>query len=113
MTPPVGIVNVPIDDFIDIDVFCETSNRKYGKAFSSVRVRDSGHFRNSVRWNVTLAVGTSGFKHLVITEENTSTITFISFIRQQLDRLVVVEPGRRKVFLWDNLNVHYCDEVYS
>ena len=56
---PAGIRNIPRRDWIDLDeagIFVETANRKTGKAYIGIRVREEGPYNHSEKWNLTMAI---------------------------------------------------------
>ena len=113
---PFGIADVAARDMIDIDeavVTAEDAKRGYGKSFMFHRVRYYGPYsREGGSVRVIMAVSGDpdlGYRFADIQEERGGT-TFDEFYRM-IDRislyLSVNQPGRRFVFLMDNLNVHH------
>jgi transposase len=105
---PLGRVGIPIVDLLDYDeaaFFLETANRKEGKAYVGVRVREEGPYGHSQKWTLKLCVGPGVFKHFAFTKEaGTSKAAFRLFISSMLPRLAV---GPQRTILMDNLESHY------
>jgi hypothetical protein len=60
MPPPAGIFGIPRRRLIDVDevgFLLQRANRKYGHAYSGVRVRKPGNYGRDVNITVFLAVG--------------------------------------------------------
>ena len=56
---PVGIKNIPRRDWIALDeagIFVRTANRKTGKAYIGIQVREEGPYNHSEKWNLTMTI---------------------------------------------------------
>ena len=110
--PPLGILNIPRNEFIDIDeagVQLGLANRTQGKSFCGVRVRSSGPYSRSEKWTLILAIGYTGLKHFRFSQDpGTTAQIWVDFIRGLLAR---IQPGTRITFLWDNLISHFSAEA--
>ena len=124
--PPVGIHQIPLRRFIDVDEAgftlsaCES---KYGKAVTCVRVRDTGHYKRGQRnlslilavepGNPTLPPHCYGsiqnprkWWHMTVTSVN--QVVFAEFIDSMLSDIESnpVPGDDEKILLWDNLSAH-------
>ena len=117
MTYPYGVIGTPRQSLIDSDecgIILERTNRKIGKAYCGVSVREAGkYYRNGEKWTLILAVDCSrvvGFRFKKVA--GTSVDEFNSFLR---DDVLVNLPlnGPRRTFMWDNLKSHLNNQVYN
>jgi hypothetical protein len=110
--PPMGIIGVPLAEFVDIDecaIFFETADRTHGKAYTSVRVRDAGPHGYNQKWTLMMAIDPFGFMHLRIdTNVGTTSLMFADFVDNVNQRL---QGTGRRTYLWDNLSSHHADMV--
>ena len=113
---PFGIANVAVEDLIDIDeavVTADDAKRGYGKGFLIDRVRYHGPYARQ-GGSVRVIMGISGDPQLgyrwTDIQEGRGGTTFIEFYNI-IDRISLDlnqrHPGRRFVFMMDNLNVHH------
>ena len=113
---PYGIADIAARDMIDIDeavVTADDGARRYGKSFCLHRVRYHGPYSRE-GGSVRVILGISGDPQLnyrwAEIEEQRGGTTFEDFYRI-VDRISADlqqrHPGRRFVFLMDNLNVHH------
>ena len=118
MAFPIGIADIPRRCIIDLDecgIFLETTaNRKYGKAYSGLRVREPGPYSKSEKWNLLLAVcGEDGYQGgdarrwadmwLV---GGTTVSKMLHFVRSILQDIGPATQNNFYVFTMDNLNSH-------
>ena len=123
MSYPLGIADISRADMIDLDecgIFVETANRKHGKAYVGVRVKEPGPYSKSEKWNLLLAIcGENGqigapsrrWRKLWL-DGGTTNDKMIAFIREILDDIGPALPGHRRMcFTMDNLNSHHNIQV--
>ena len=113
---PFGIADVAARDMIDVDeavVTADDAKRGYGKSFLFNRVRYHGPYsRDGGSVRVIMAISgdpTLGYRWTDIQEQRGGT-NFAEFYNM-IDRVSLYlnqhQPGRRFVFLMDNLNIHH------
>ena len=112
--PPVGIVGVALEEFIDCDeaaVFLKMVNRKYGKAYITSQVRETEPYGHSQKWTMILAISPfQNLRHMRFDNNQGTTIEiFEEFLRDLIARL---PRGIRFCFLLDNLKAHFSDQIY-
>ena len=109
---PAGIADIPKDDWIDYDkagIFVETANRKSGKAYIGVRVREEGPYNHSDKYTLTLAISgdIAGERWLDFERKAGTTVNdcyeFILVILVSIGRGTA---QRRRLFTMDNLLAH-------
>ena len=112
MNYPAGIADIPKQDWIDIDeagIFVETSNRKSGKQYIGVRVREEGPYNHTQKYTLTMAIegDPSGDRWFDLEQKSGTTIAdFYSFVERILDSIGDGTPERRRLFTMDNLLAH-------
>jgi hypothetical protein len=114
LPPPLGIHLVPRIQLIDTDecaISLQTSNRRFGKAYSGCLVSSTGNYCHEDKWTLILAIDSVNLKHPLFHKVAGTTITiFNAFIRGLLARL---PPGIPRIFMWDNLKSHFSDELIN
>ena len=115
---PVGIADVRREMIIDLDecgIFKERhADRKHGKAFSAVRVREEGQYGHGEKWNVLLAIsgedavdGNDSRRWLDVWLNGGTTVNrMLNMVRTILNDIGPAVHGRFYVFTMDNLNSH-------
>ena len=115
---PLGIADIHRSKVIDLDecgVFLETTaNRKYGKAYSGLRVRDEGPYSKTEKWNLLLAIcgedeidGRDARRWADIWIEGGTTVgKMMEFIHHILEDIGPANELNFFVFTMDNLNSH-------
>ena len=114
---PMGIANVRRRDMIDLDecgIFVQTADRKIGKAYIGLRVKQGGPYEKGEKWN--LLMGISGDPNgerwrKVWLEGGTTNDKMIEFIREILDTIGPGTPQRRRCFTMDNLTSHHNRQI--
>ena len=102
---------------IDLDecgIFVETADRKHGKAYVGVRVKEPGPYSKTEKWNLLLAIcGEDGNANnpsrrwrMTWTQGGTTIDKMVDFILQILNDIGVATPGNVYCFTMDNLNSH-------
>ena len=112
MAFPYGVVGTPRADMIDLDeagFTLETVNRRYGKAYAGVRVRDPGPYGHRERWNLILAISPTGRRWFRFSRANTDAIVYADFVRHIVTSLPTLGSPLfvRRTFLHDNLSAHH------
>ena len=115
---PLGIADIHRSRVIDLDecgVFLETTaNRKYGKAYLGLRVRDEGPYSKSEKLNLLLAIcGENNDNGIdarrwadIWIEGGTTVFKMLEFIHQILEDIGPANENNFFVFTMDNLNSH-------
>ena len=115
---PLGIADIHRSHVIDLDecgIFLETTaNRKYGKAYSGLRVRDEGPYSKTEKWNLLLAIcGEDGMNGGdtrrwadIWIEGGTTVGKMMEFIHTILQDVGHATEDNFIVFTMDNLNSH-------
>ena len=115
---PLGIADIHRSRVIDLDecgVFLETTaNRKYGKAYSDLRVRDEGPYSKTEKWNLLLAIsgedrndGNDARRWADIWLVGGTTIfKMLEFMHVILQDIGHANDQNFVVFTMDNLNSH-------
>lgn len=121
---PFGIADIRRQDFIDLDecgVELSTANRDIGKAFIGKRVKQSGLYSKTDKWNLLLAISAdpNGNRWADMwTGEGTTGDRMINFIRHILQSLGPGTPHRRYCFIMDYLryvivSLCVCSFIYT
>ena len=122
MSPhPLGVVGTPRQCLIDIDeagIWLEKCNRRYGKAYKGVAVREPGKYGHGKKWTIILAIDCQGRRWMRFAKESgTSTAIFDQFCQSIINSLTSplapVNPGLQRTFMWDNLSAHHSAQVYN
>ena len=110
---PFGIADISRRDMIDLDemgVELKTAERGEGKAYAGKRVKQSGLYSKTDKWNVLLAISgdANGNRwHEIWTGEGTTGIRMVRFIRRIINQIGPGTPQRRRCFVMDNLRYVY------
>jgi transposase len=110
---PFGIADINRSDMVDLDecgVFVETADRKIGKSYIGVRVKQGGPYSKSDKWTLLMAIagdpnGQRWRKQWL--EGGTTNDKMIEFIQEILDSIGPGTPERRRCFMMDNLTSHH------
>ena len=109
------MIGTPRAFLIDIDeagIWLEKCNRKRGKAFTGVRVREPGPYGHGDKWTLILGIDCSGMKWFRFEKvAGTSVETFDSFVNTIVQQLPAAGP--RRTFMWDNLTAHHSARVFN
>ena len=114
---PLGIGDIHRRNSIDLDecgIFLETANRKYGKAYSGLRVRDEGPYSKTEKWNLLLAIcGEDSVEGIdarrwadIWLEGGTTIYKMMEFLHLILNDIGPATAENFYVFTMDNLNSH-------
>ena len=109
---PFGISDVTAEDSIDLDeaaVYVETTNRKGGKAYIGVRVREEGPYNHSEKFTITLGISgaAAGERWMEFEQKSgTTAIDTYNFVHRIIDDIGPGTPARRRCFHMDNLLAH-------
>ena len=114
---PLGMGGIHRSRIIDLDecgIFLETANRKFGKAYSGLRVRDEGPYSKTEKWNLLLAIcgedsvdGVDARRWADLWLVGGTTINkMLEFIHSILNDIGPATPENFYVFTMDNLNSH-------
>ena len=115
---PLGIADIPRTRIIDLDEcgisIDVTVNRKYGKAYTGVRVREEGPYQKGEKWTLLLAIcgedaedGRDARRWASVWLEGGTTITrFLEFVQEILNMIGPATEEIFYVFTMDNLNSH-------
>ena len=110
-----GIVGIPRAFFLDLDecgIWLEKCNRKFGKAFAGVHVREPGPYGHAEKWTLIMAIDCSGRRWIRFGKFPGTTVEiFLEFINQILGTFPVGGPQR--TFLYDNLRAHLHPSVFN
>ena len=124
--PRIGVHGVPRHRLIDIDEACfclKKIEKKYGRAFTSCRVRDTGNYRRGGRGiNLLMAVepgdpnlppnqlGSTTHPRVwyKVTEGNVDQFLYADFINEICTDIEEnpLPSDNERIFLWDNLALH-------
>lgn len=112
---PTGIVGIPRAFFLDLDecgIWLEKCNRKFGKAFAGVHVREPGPYGHAEKWTLIMAIDCSGRRWIRFGKFPGTTVEiFLEFINHILGTFPVGGPQR--TFLYDNLRAHLHPSVFN
>ena len=117
---PLGIADIRRSNIIDLDecgINMEVSaNRKYGKAYTGIRVKEEGPYVKGEKWNLLLAIsgervedgGNQDARRWATMWLNGGTTIdkFLRFVQDILDSIGEATDDNFYVFTMDNLNTH-------
>ena len=112
---PYGIADIRRQDLIDLDecgIELSTADRKIGKAYVGKRVKQSGLYSKTDKYNLLLAISGDPVLalrwHDIWTGEGTTGTRMIAFVRSITHDLANLgTPNRRFCFIMDNLRSHH------
>ena len=110
---PHGIANIRRKDLIDMDecgIELSSANRTIGKAFIGKRVKQSGLYSKTDKWNLLFAISGCPIGHRwmdIWTGEGTTGDRMVKFIRNILSDIGPGSSCRRYCFIMDNLSSHH------
>lgn len=121
---PLGMADVQRSKIIDLDecgIFLDTGKRKYGKAYSGVRVGDVGPYSKSEKYNLIMAIcGEDGDINQASRrwtdcwlDGGTTVAKMLQFIQMVLEDIGPAVPDNFYVFTMDNLNAHKNEAVIA
>ena len=107
---PYGIADIRRQDMIDLDecgVEVQSADRHWGKSYVGKRVKQTGPYQKSTKYNLLLAISGDGANPRrwrdTWTGEGTTGLRMIEFIRRILNEIGPGTPQRRYCFMMDNL----------
>ena len=110
---PYGIADIRRQDMIDMDecgVELSTADRSIGKAYIGKRVKQSGLYSKTDKWNLLLAIsGAPDGRRWqnMWTGEGTTGDRMVSFLAMILDQIGPGSNEQRFCFIMDNLSSHH------
>ena len=117
---PTGITDSRFIDFIDMDemsIELRDTNRKNGKAYLDVQVREEGSYSRTGKWTLMLAIAPDPYPlgrvwYRFTQDRGTTAENFRDFTLQVLDSFKGVY-SRPHTLLWDNLRSHHSPLVMN
>jgi len=116
---PHGIADIFREDLIDLDecgVELSSADRKFGKSYVGKRVKQTGPYSKSEKYNLLLAI--SGDPNLELKRwcdiwsgEGTTGQRMIDFVRTIVSEISTIAPNRRFCFIMDNLRSHQNQQM--